>query len=466
MYNVRNVLNGTILRAALYERVSTDEQALRGYSIAAQKDALEDYCKNKRIKIVGHYTDEGVSGSKPPLKRPALKQLMEDVEAGRIDIILFTKLDRWFRSVKEYFKVQDILEKHRVEWKTIHEDYDTTTANGRMAITIFMAIAQNEREKAAERTSAVFANKRKNKESFFGKNATPYGYTEEKDENGITRLVKDPKLEEAMQKFWDIAVKYQNINKAAKIVNLEYGIKKTSRKWMELTKKEIYTGDYKGVKGYCPAYVSKEDWTKLKDRPKIKQTKGNRVYLFTGLIECPMCKNNLAGTYCARKNKEGVRTEYRSYRCQHNRGYVCSYRNNLSELKTEDWLLKNVRKLMGDEVARVKLERTKPKPKPKTNIAALKEQLRRLEVVYMAGNKSDEEYLKEQTELKAAIKKAENESPQTIADKDLTIIENMLKKDFESIYKELSDEEKRMFWRTIIKRIYVDHNRICYVDFN
>ena len=270
-YNVRNVLNGTILRAALYERVSTDEQALRGYSIAAQKDALEDYCENKRIKIVGHYTDEGVSGSKPPLKRPALKQLMEDVEAGRIDIILFTKLDRWFRSVKEYFKVQDILEKHRVEWKTIHEDYDTTTANGRMAITIFMAIAQNEREKAAERTSAVFANKRKNKESFFGKNATPYGYTEEKDENGITRLVKDPKLEEAMQKFWDIAVKYQNINKAAKIVNLEYGIKKTSRKWMELTKKEIYTGDYKGVKGYCPAYVSKEDWTKLKDRPKINK---------------------------------------------------------------------------------------------------------------------------------------------------------------------------------------------------
>ena len=318
MYEVRNVLNGgRILRVALYERVSTDEQALRGYSIKAQIENLEEYCKNKRVKIVGHYTDEGVSGSKPPLKRPALKRLIEDVENDKIDMILFTKLDRWFRSVKEYFKVQDILEKHRVEWKAIHEDYDTTTANGRMAITIFMAIAQNEREKAQERTTAVFENKRKNKESFFGENSTPFGYAEQKDENGITRLVKDPNLEEAVQKFWDIAIKYQNISKAAKIINLEYGIRKTTRKWMELTKKEIYTGDYKGVEGYCPAYVSKEDWLKLKNRPKIKQTKGNRVYLFTGLIECPACKSNLAATYCTKKNKDGTKVEYRSYRCQH-----------------------------------------------------------------------------------------------------------------------------------------------------
>ena len=141
----------TILRVACYERVSTEEQALRGYSIETQIDNLTEYCEKAKMKIVDHYTDEGISGAKPPMKRPALKRLLEDVEAGKIDMVLFTKLDRWFRSVQEYFKVQEILERHNVEWKTIHEDYDTTTANGRMAITIFLAIAQNERERTAER---------------------------------------------------------------------------------------------------------------------------------------------------------------------------------------------------------------------------------------------------------------------------------------------------------------------------
>ena len=93
-----------ILRVGLYERVSTTEQSLNGYSIETQISNLEEYAKKNKMKIVDHYTDEGISGAKPPLKRPALKRLLEDVKAGKIDMILFTKLDRWFRSVKEYFK--------------------------------------------------------------------------------------------------------------------------------------------------------------------------------------------------------------------------------------------------------------------------------------------------------------------------------------------------------------------------
>ena len=99
-----------IRRVGLYGRVSTEEQALRGFSIETQKANLTEYCKENNLKIVDYYFDEGISGAKPPLKRPALKRLLEDVEAGKIDMILFTKLDRWFRSVKEYFKVQEVLD--------------------------------------------------------------------------------------------------------------------------------------------------------------------------------------------------------------------------------------------------------------------------------------------------------------------------------------------------------------------
>ena len=112
----------TILRGALWERVSTEEQAKFGYSIKAQVEALEEHAGKNRIKIVDHYCDEGVSAGKPYTKRPEMVRLLEDVKAGKIDIIIFTRLDRWFRNVKEYFKVQEILEQHRVEWKAIFEE--------------------------------------------------------------------------------------------------------------------------------------------------------------------------------------------------------------------------------------------------------------------------------------------------------------------------------------------------------
>ena len=260
----------TILRAGLYERVSTEEQALRGGSVQAQIDNLSEYCEKNNIKVVDHYADEGISGSKPPLKRPAVQRLLDDVQAGKIDIILFTKLDRWFRSVKEYFKVQEILDKHGVEWKAIHEDYDTTSANGRMAITIFLAIAQAERERTAERIKVVFEHKRKNKEACFGGPNLPLGYMKQKDENGISRLVKDPETEQMMSDFWEIVVKYNNINKAIRHIKDVYGVTRDAKSWSRIAKQEYYCGMCRDVEDYCEPYVSKEDWLRVQENMKNK----------------------------------------------------------------------------------------------------------------------------------------------------------------------------------------------------
>lgn len=454
-----------ILRAGLFERVSTEEQAKFGYSIKSQIEALEEYCKNNNIKIVDHYTDEGVSGGKPYQKRPEMKRLLEDVQAGKIDIILFTRLDRWFRNVKEYFKVQDILDDHKVEWKAIWEDYDTTTSNGRMAITIFLAIAQAEREKTAERIKAVFESKRKNKEAFFGKNATPFGYIEQRDEEGVMRLVKDPDIEPALQDFWDIAVKYNNISKAAKYVNLTYGVNRSRKLWYETAHKEIYTGRHRGVDDYCPAYVDRDDWERLQKRT-IKQAQKNRIYLFTGLLKCPVCRKTFVSTYTFR-TKDGAKYEYKRYRCKNYQVRICRNVHSVSEAKTEKWLLDNIERLMKDEIARVEIERAKPKNKPKTNvIPALKEKLRRLDVTYMAGNKTDEEYINEQLDIKAAIKRAEAEMPEDLADRDLTFLKDTLAVDFKKIYNTLDQEEKRRFWRTLLKEIHVEGTNVVGVDFN
>ena len=139
-----------------YVRVSTEEQAIHGLSIEAQTAALEDWAKSSGCKLLGIYTDAGISARKPASKRPALQQLLNDVRGGKGDLIVFTKLDRWFRNIAEYYKVQEVLEQHHVDWKTIQEDYDTSTASGRLKVNIMLSVAQDEADRTSERIKAVF----------------------------------------------------------------------------------------------------------------------------------------------------------------------------------------------------------------------------------------------------------------------------------------------------------------------
>ena len=143
------------MKVFLYERVSSEEQAKHGYSLDAQHEALTEFCRKHNHVILGIYRDEGISARKPYTKRPAMLKLLEDVETVKPDIILFTKLDRWFRNIKEYYKVQDILDHCKVDWKAINEEYDTSTASGRLYVNIKLSIAQDEADRTSERVKAI-----------------------------------------------------------------------------------------------------------------------------------------------------------------------------------------------------------------------------------------------------------------------------------------------------------------------
>ena len=95
-------------RVFVYVRVSTEEQAIHGLSIDAQTAALEAWVKANGHKLVGIYTDAGISARKPASKRPALQRLLSDARSGKGDLVIFTKLDRWFRNIAEYYKVQEV----------------------------------------------------------------------------------------------------------------------------------------------------------------------------------------------------------------------------------------------------------------------------------------------------------------------------------------------------------------------
>lgn len=455
-----------ILRAALYIRVSTEEQAMHGYSLQAQEDNLIQYAKDHDYKIVGIYRDEGNSARKPITKRKVVLQLLEDVKADKLDLILFIKLDRWTRNVEAYHSVQKVLDSHNVSWQTTMEDYETLTANGRFKVNIMLSVNESESDRTSERIKFVFEGKRQRKEWCFtgGKGQWPYGYMPEVID-GVKRCVKDPEREPIVQDFWDYVVKYNSVRKAGMYCCEKYGITRNYRSWMVTARNEIYTGTFHGVEDYCPAYISRADWERIiLGHEIIKKTQHpDRVYLFTGLIRCPGCGNTMKATFKTYPNDRSK--EYNGYRCNNAKLRTCSYRHTLSERKIEKHLLTHIRSNLAKFIYDAELEETKKRRQPNIqDIISLNEQLRRLNVVYIAGNISDEEYASEMKRIKSEIEKAKTYE-EDHAPVNLEALKAFLENDALSAYDTLSKEDQRRMWRSITKEIIVDGTTITSVKF-
>ena len=141
------------MKVALYMRVSTEEQAKHGISIDAQRNELREYAKTHKYTVIGEYADEGYSGG--TLQRPELERLLNDVKQGEIQTIIFVKLDRWFRSVAHYYKIQEILEQYNVEWIATQEDYETITSSGKFKVNIMLSVSQQFKDATSERIKTV-----------------------------------------------------------------------------------------------------------------------------------------------------------------------------------------------------------------------------------------------------------------------------------------------------------------------
>ena len=145
-----------LLRVAIYIRVSTDKQVKDGDSMRDQLATGQKYIDgHENMILVDTYIDDGISGQK--LKRDDFQRLIDDVRAGRIDLIIFTRLDRWFRNLRHYLNTQDILDKHGVSWTAIEQPYfDTSTPHGRAFVNNSMIWAELEAQNDSDRILGVF----------------------------------------------------------------------------------------------------------------------------------------------------------------------------------------------------------------------------------------------------------------------------------------------------------------------
>ncbi len=167
------------MKAALYIRVSTEEQALEGYSLDAQEEKLMVYCLDvvDDLEVYKIYRDDGFSGRNT--RRPAYQQMMEEIDEW--DLMLVVKMDRIHRNTRNFMLMMDELVKRHKEFRSATEDLDTTTAMGRFVVTMIQNIAQLESEQIGERTKIGMSEKAETLTNSPGASRTmgfnpPFGY--------------------------------------------------------------------------------------------------------------------------------------------------------------------------------------------------------------------------------------------------------------------------------------------------
>ena len=162
------------MRVALDPRVSTQEHAANGYSIDEQIERMKKYCEAMNWTVYKVYTDAGYSGANTD--RPALKQMIKDIKRGKIDKVLVYKLDRLSRSQKDTLElIEDVFLANNVDFVSMNENFDTSTAFGRAMIGILAVFAQLEREQIKERM-AMGREARAKEGKFHGSCMIPIGY--------------------------------------------------------------------------------------------------------------------------------------------------------------------------------------------------------------------------------------------------------------------------------------------------
>jgi site-specific DNA recombinase len=165
------------LRCAVYTRKSSEEGLDMDFnSLEAQREACEAYVVSQRaegwVLVPDHYDDGGISGG--TLERPALKRLLADIEADRLDIVLVYKIDRLSRSMLDFLKLVEMFDRRKVTFVSITQSFDTRSSMGRLTLNMLLSFAQFEREVTGERIRDKVAASRKRGMWMGG--WTPFGY--------------------------------------------------------------------------------------------------------------------------------------------------------------------------------------------------------------------------------------------------------------------------------------------------
>jgi len=445
--------NGHLRRVAIYIRVSTDAQAKKGDSTSEQMETLQNYVNsNNDLILYDVYIDDGVSGQK--LNRSDFTRLMDDVKNGNIDLIIFTKLDRWFRSLRHYLNTQALLEKHNVAWLAVSQPYyDTSTPQGRAFVAQSMTFAELEAQNDSVRVRDVFNYKYKHGEVLSG--SVPLGYS---IQNKHMVLNEDADKALATFKFYD---RVGSLNATIIFLEKEYGIVMTQANLKKsILQNTKYIGKYRDNTEFCPAIIPRDLFESVQNKLQHNIKHSQRYsYIFSGLTSCACCGHSMSGAIINRKKRDnsGEKYKYPVYRCHI--AYPskrCVNRKNIFESTLERYVLENIKPLLSEHLIDYDIKNA-PVVDNKQKQATLLRKIDKLKELYVNDAITLEEFKKDRARYMEQIEALTTvEAPA----KDLTNLRDFLKMDIAAIYDTMTSEEKRYLWRSVIKEIRIDdkHN--------
>lgn len=440
------------MRVALYIRVSGEEQKMHGLSLEAQQERLEKYAREHGWLIVGIYIDAAKTARKHLHKRTEFQRMIESVKRNEVDILLFCRLDRWFRSVADYYKIMEILHDHNCEWLTTDEEYDTTTANGRLYINVKLSIAQNEADIDGERIDVVFDSKIAHGTVVSGK--CPFGFRVNKKKQ-LEIVPEDAAIVQDAFSYFEA-----NVSQLSTIKHIRetYGVNWCDATFRRMLSEKLYTGVYdRGGRyndNFCQSIISREQFDRVQSllAKNARSAPSGRVYIFTSLLKCAECNHNMVG----RIAYKGSQIYY--YRCnQHFQRGRCSHKKEIREDVIESWLFSH----LEEEINRCQLEwevqaAARKRAVTSNDKATLKRKLSKLKELYVNELIDLEEYRKDYEIYSAALRKLPD--PAQEAPPDFSAVRNILTADFKAIYDTLTREEKRTLWRSVIEEIKIDND--------
>ena len=324
----------TTIRCAVYTRKSTEDGLEQEYnSLDAQRDAGEAYIASQKsegwICLPDRYDDGGFTGGN--MDRPALKRLLTDIEDGKVDCIVVYKVDRLSRSLIDFAKIMEILERRCISFVSVTQQFNTSNSMGRLMLNVLLSFAQFEREMISERTrDKIAATRRKGKWSggipMLGYDVDPKGGRLHVNDDEAARV----------RGIFEAYLEYQSLLETAKELDKRGWL---TKKWitrkgiprggksfnkhnlLKLLTNRIYLGKitYKdeAYDGEHPAIVDTEIFERVQRLLKRNARSGSHHIrnkfgvLLKGLVRCVPCGCAMAPSH-ATKNKN---KRYRYYVC-------------------------------------------------------------------------------------------------------------------------------------------------------
>ena len=421
-------------------------------SMETQIKMCEDYiCQQFPNSVIEKYDkDYGITGHSIK-KRKDFQRMMEGVKNKLIHVVVIQRYDRIARNTRDFCNIYHDMEEAGCILVSVSQRIDTSTPYGKKFMYDQASMAELEWALNSERRKDTNKYARSIGKCTLPNHCIPFGYKPEVID-GIRRMVKDPEKEEIVLDVYDHYRKYTNYCACAKYINQKYGLSFTNAKIKKLIRSTYYYGEYWGNKEFCEPYISKSEWDKLQIRkPVIRSDPNKRTeILFSGMIRCPHCNRLMRS--CQKSHRNGK--IYRYFHCEYHSAGLCDFKKVKSELLIEEMLINYIDKYLLNIEVNIK-EKQYKKKQTENNIEKYKQELERLNTMFLKGRINEEYYDTEYLRLTEII--AQNKALVQAQSHNM-IAKEVFCANWKEMYNELDKLGKKLFWKNVVKEIIVDDN--------